>query len=137
MQKSIKINKTTCWIVEASGSPVLLRFEDAKVRRNDARIPAEMSASKIQTIDFVSNSKRLHELATIFAAEATCVLADGVLRATSASTSYNFFEKKSCAVDVWGACGSSHKALLTVVAQPILKETEKGRELQLQTVQIV
>ena len=134
--KSIKIDKTTCWIVEASGSPVLLRFEDAKVRRNDARIPAEMMASKVQSIEFVSSSKQLLELATLFAAEATCVLADGALRSTSAATSYSFFEKKTSAVDVWGAHGSSHKTILTVVAQPVLKETDKGRELQLQTIQI-
>jgi hypothetical protein len=135
--KKIKLDKSTYWIVDASGSPVLLRFEDVKVHRNDARIPSEMSASKIQTIDFVSNSKRLHELATLFCAEATCVLTCGVLRSTSAASSYNFFEKKSSAVDVWGARGSSHKAMLTVVAQPVLKETDKGRELCLNTVQIV
>ena len=134
--KSVKIDKTTWWVVDASGSPLILSFEGAKVRRNDARIPAEMMASKLQTIDFVSNSKVLQELATLFSAQATCVLSGGVLRSTSAATSYNFFEKKSSAVDVWGAHGSSHKASLTVVAQPILKETEKGRELQLNTVQI-
>lgn len=135
--KSIKIDKTTCWIVEASGSPVLLRFEDAKVRRNDARIPAEMSSSKRQTIEFFGDASKIEALATFFAAETPCVLADGALRSTSAATSYNFFERKSSAVDVWGAHGSGHKTFLTVVAQPVLKETDKGRELQLNTVRIV